>query len=243
METLSMWQSLRSRSCLAVAAIACAGLADEAQPRAGAPPPAAPQRRLDPSLVPIQDEPGLPRVLLIGDSISMGYTIPTRELLMGKASLHRIPTNGGPTTNGVANLTGWLGTAKWDVIHFNWGLHDLVRLEDGKLRVPPGEYEKNLRALVSELKKTGAKLIWAATTPVPAGELKPPRQNESVIAYNEIAARIMTEHGVVIDDLYAFALPRLAEIQLPVNVHFTPGGYKRLAEPVAASILAALQPR
>src|SRR5688572_21808238 len=73
---------------------------------------------------PITDDPKLPRVLLIGDSISIGYTLAVRDLLKGKANVHRIPTNGGPTTNGLARLKQWLGDGKWDVIHFNWGLHD-----------------------------------------------------------------------------------------------------------------------
>ena len=50
-------------------------------------------RKSDSSLAKITDEPGLPRVLIIGDSISMGYTLPVRELLRGKANLHRIPMN------------------------------------------------------------------------------------------------------------------------------------------------------
>ena len=62
----------------------------------------------------------LPRVLLIGDSISMGYTEPTRKLLQGKANVVRIPVNGGPTTTGLENLEKWLGAEWWDVIHFNW---------------------------------------------------------------------------------------------------------------------------
>ena len=74
---------------------------------------------------PIKDDPKLPRVLLVGDSISIGYTLPTRDFLKGKANLHRIPTNGGPTTRGLANIDAWLGKSKWDIIHFNWGLHDL----------------------------------------------------------------------------------------------------------------------
>src|SRR5712671_3671107 len=77
------------------------------------------------ALTPIQDQPGLPRVLLIGDSISIGYTPGVRELLKGRANVHRIPANGGPTKNGIANIEKWLGTGKWDVIHYNWGIHDL----------------------------------------------------------------------------------------------------------------------
>ncbi len=103
---------------------------------------------------PVVDAPDLPRVLLIGDSISMGYTLPTRALLRGEANVHRIPTNGGPTTRGLAAMDRWLGNGKWDVIHFNWGIHDLRHMPDGKRRVEPEDYEKNLRKLVARLKQT-----------------------------------------------------------------------------------------
>jgi len=84
-----------------------------------------PKRKPSPVFAPVKDNSNLPRVLIIGDSISIGYTLPTREFLKGKANLHRIPTNGGPTTRGLANIDAWLGKDKWDLIHFNWGLHDL----------------------------------------------------------------------------------------------------------------------
>ena len=89
----------------------------------------------NPAMRPIQDVPGLPRMLLIGDSISIGYTLPVRERLAGKANVHRIPENGGPTTNGLARLDAWLGTQRWDVIHFNWGL---ARSEDHGQRPSAG---------------------------------------------------------------------------------------------------------
>ena len=101
---------------------------------------AAPKpRRVNPAMKPITDTPGLPRVLLIGDSISIGYTLDTRAMLKGKVNLHRIPTNGGHTAKGLAEIDKWLGDGKWDVIHFNWGLHDLkyVIPGAGKLALPP----------------------------------------------------------------------------------------------------------
>lgn len=67
----------------------------------------------------VQDEPGLPRVLLIGDSVSGGYTLATRKLLAGKANVHKAPENCGPTGNGLKKLDIWLGDGHWDVIHFN----------------------------------------------------------------------------------------------------------------------------
>jgi len=217
-------------------------LAQTPQPEKGG------ERKKDPSLAAVEDEAGLPRVLLIGDSISMGYTIPTRELLKGVANVHRIPTNGSSTDVGLKNLDAWLSTdgadKKWDVIHFNWGLHDLKHWKEGKLDLagpqvnPVERYEKNLREIVARLKKTGAKLVFATTTPVPEGSGGRVAKDE--IAYNEAATRVMKDEGVAIDDLHALAESQLAEIQLPKNVHFSSPGYQALAGQVAASIKTAL---
>lgn len=193
-----------------------------------------------PAFDPVEDVPGLPRVLLIGDSISIGYTAPVRELLKDKANVHRILTNGGPTINGLAHLDEWLGAGKWDVIHFNFGLHDIKIGEGGKRQVPLEEYGRNLREIVTRLNRTKARLIWASTTPVPAGRVDPPRVSGDVPAYNLVAKEIMTEGGIPIDDLYTFVMPLVENIQLPVNVHYTDEGYRRLAGPVSASILAQL---
>ena len=203
-------------------------------------------RKPDPAMQKIDDVPGLPRVLLIGDSISMGYTVPVRTLLKDKANVHRPLTNCGPTTKGLEALDQWLGTGKWDVIHFNWGLHDLKWCDDkgtitdvgtGHQQVPIADYEKNLRALVARLKQTGAKLIWCSTTPVPEGTKGRVPRDE--VKYNQAAARVMKEEGVATDDLYAFALPQLGDIQLPKNVHFKPEGYAVLGKQVVRSIETA----
>ncbi len=210
----------------------------------GTPKADKPGKPADPSLVPIKDDPGLPRVLLIGDSISMGYTLPVRELLKGKANLHRIPANGGSTKDGLTNIETWLGSGKWDVIHFNWGLHDLKHWKDGKMD-PSGpqvstlaEYEINLRALVKRLQATGAKLIWATTTPVPEGS--DGRTAGDELKYNKIASRVMKEMGVPTDDLHALCEPELGSWQLRKNVHFNPKGYSGLAAKVAGEIERAL---
>lgn len=211
--------------------------------QAAKPEPGGERRKQDPSLAPITDTPGLPRVLLIGDSISMGYTVPTRELLKGKANVHRIPQNGGSTQTGLDNFTKWIGTGKWDVIHFNWGLHDLKHMVNNKLDdagpqvAPVDVYEKNLRELVTRLKTTGAKLIWANTTPVPAGTAGRPAGEEK--KYNEAAARVMKEAGIPTDDLHS-AVVANPSWQREKNVHFTPEGSRALAEKVAAAITAQL---
>ena len=196
----------------------------------------------NPAYAPIEENPALPRVLLIGDSISIGYTLPTRELLKGKVNLLRPPTNAAHTGNGLANIDKWLGAGKWDVIHVNWGLHDLKFMEDGKHQIPLAAYEQNLEKLAARLKQTGAKLIYATTTPVPEGKLNPPRMPADVVRYNEVAVAVMKRHGFAINDLYAAILPKLSTLQRPVNVHFTDEGSSFLATKVAASILQALPP-
>lgn len=199
-----------------------------------------PKRPVNPSLVPVEDVEGLPRVLLVGDSISMGYTVPVRELLKGKANVHRIPANGGPTTRGLASIDKWLGDGNWDVIHFNWGIHDLRHMDDGKRQVEPAEYEKNLRALVEKLKETGAQLIWATITPIPEPPLKPERTFGREEEYNEIAAKVMKENGIPINDLNAWITPRFEELQKPQDLHYQEEGSKFLAEKVAREIEALL---
>jgi acyl-CoA thioesterase-1 len=203
-----------------------------------------------PVLAKIEDVPGLPRVLLIGDSISMGYTLPTRALLKGVANVHRPATNCGPTIRGVQEIDKWLEGGKWDVIHFNFGLHDLKYMDEagkntspekGHLQVPLPEYEKNLEILVTKMERTGARLIFATTTPVP--EKEPQRKKDSDQQYNAAAREVMKRHHVAIDDLDAFVRQSTAPIQLPNNVHFTPAGYEALAGQVAASIRKALPGR
>lgn len=194
----------------------------------------------DPALTPIQGDPTLPNVLLIGDSISIGYTLPVRELLSSVANVHRIPENGGPTSHGLKKIDQWLGDTQWDVIHFNWGLHDLKIMEDGKHQVPLEDYIQNLTQLVARLKQTNAKLIWASTTPVPDGDVRPKRIPADVIRYNDAARSIMIGQEVTIDDLYAFAVPFIHKIQRPVNVHFTEKGSAQLAEQVTKAIQGQL---
>jgi acyl-CoA thioesterase-1 len=194
-----------------------------------------------PAYAPVTDTPGLPRVLLIGDSISIGYTVAVRRELAGVANVHRIPENGADTRNGLEKLDSWLGDSKWDVIHFNWGLHDLKVTPGGGRQVPLETYEKNLAALVTRLQKTGARLIWATTTPVPECKQNPPREPADVGRYNAAASRVMDAAGIPTDDLAAAALPRLAEIQIPVNVHFNSAGWELLGHRVATAIRAALE--
>jgi acyl-CoA thioesterase-1 len=248
---MSHWQRFLTASIAAAAIVVQTPCFAQDQPEKAA--RKARKAAPNPAMQPVEDVPGLPRVLLIGDSISIGYTVPVRKLLEVKANVHRPLTNCGPTKTGLAELDRWLGDKPWDVIHFNWGLHDLKYVvgdssnivdrntPNAHQQVPPAQYEQNLRELVQRLKKTGATLIWCSTTPVPEGAQG--RVADDSVQYNEIAERIMREHNIAIDDLHAFAKPKLTDIQLPKNVHFTGPGSEQLAEEVPKSITKALESR
>lgn len=206
----------------------------------------------------IDPDPALPNVLILGDSISIGYTRPVRKLLEGKANVFRPhtadgnkPENCSGTTKGVAAVDRWLGDRKWDVIHFNFGLHDLKHVTEpggnqvsrkasDPLQATVDQYAANLEKIVERLEKTGATLIFATTTPVPPGTSGVLREPESPPKYNAVAKQIMKEHGIEVNDLFAFCEPRLSDIQRSKNVHFTDQGSQALAEQVSAAIQKAL---
>ena len=164
----------------------------------------------------VQDDPKLPRVLLIGDSVSRGYTLATRKQLAGKVNVHRAPENCGPTANGLKKIEIWLGDGKWDVIHFNFGIHDR--------NTPLADYTQRLEELVERMTKTGARLIWANTTPIP-DDAAQKQTAASIVERNQAAAEVMAKHHIAVDDLFGAVTPKLTELQLPNNVHFKEEGY------------------
>ena len=201
-------------------------------------------------MVPPQVQKGLPNVLLIGDSISIGYTVMVRAALGGQGNVFRPLTNCGPTTTGLKSVDEWIGDRKWDVIHFNFGLHDLKymgpngqnladpKAEGSHQQVPIDEYAANLRTIASRLKETGATVIWRETTPVPQGA--PGRIVGDSKKYNEAAAKVMAElGGIETDAMFQYALDQVE--QLPANVHYSPEGSQKLADHAVIAIQKALK--
>lgn len=191
----------------------------------------------------VEDDRELPRVLLIGDSISVYYTLEVRRLLAGKANVHRIPVNGGDTNRGLRKLSRWLGSSHWDVIHFNFGLHDLRREKQGssRRRLTPGAYRHNLRLIVQSLQQTDAALVWAATTPIPEGADRDRWVKGDELIYNRVAASVMKQHAIPVNDLHARVATQLSRWQKPADVHFTADGSELLGGLVAAAISRRLR--
>jgi len=202
----------------------------------------------------IEDVPGLPRVLIIGDSISIAYTVTVRELLHGKVNVHRAPVNCQSSITGLSGTTGpksWQGDQKWDVIHFNFGIWDAkIVPATGQPAVSEADYVKNLTEIARRLQATGAKVIFATTTPIPdsltseptaPGALDPKARFFVPLSGRTAAAvEALQKMGVVIDDLNSVIHADREKYWNPKDLHFSPKGSQLLGKAVAASIESQL---
>jgi hypothetical protein len=192
----------------------------------------------------------LPHVLIIGDPISIGYTPNVAEMLRGEAIVSHHKGNAGHTGTGLKLVDQWIGTTKWDVIHFNWGLHDIcyrnpdLKVQDtrdkfkGTITTSLWQYESNLDQLVQRLRKTGATLIWAQTTVVPEGEAGRFVGDDS--KYYQAAATVMKKYDITIDDLHTLTEGFSHDLFVESgDVHYTKDGYRRIAARVADKIRPA----
>lgn len=181
-------------------------------------------------------------VLVIGDSISIGYfPFVEKALAPGIRALHN-PGNGGSTRRGLDSLDSWLKNRKWDLVTFNFGLHDLAYKDEqgrndltkGKLSVTPEEYRENLEKIVLRLKKSARNILFVTTTVVP--ENSAGRKVEDPARYNQIALEVMKKHQVRVLDLYTPSLTIHPATSQPGNVHYSPEGYRLLADELIKTI-------
>jgi lysophospholipase L1-like esterase len=187
-------------------------------------------------------ETPLPRVVLVGDSIRMGYAPLVAKQLQGKAVVISAKPNGEDSGNVLRNLDEWVIKEKPDVVHLNAGLHDL-KLTDKKYQVPIADYERNLQTILDRIRKeTKATIIFATSTPI-IDNLHAQRKvgfdrfEADVQKYNTAAVAVMKRNGVPIDDLHALVESRgKVKIMGPDGTHYTDEGYSILAAAVTASI-------
>ena len=179
----------------------------------------------------------LPRVLLIGDSITGGYGPKVADALKGKASVARLTTSksiGDPAL--LAEVALVLGQCHFDVVHFNNGLHGWGYSEE--------EYEKAFPDLVATIRKHApkAKLIWATITPMrQAGKLDVIAEGtKRVQARNKIAEAIVAQEGIAVDDLYGLVKDH-PEYWSQDGVHFNAKGVAAQAEQVTKKITGCLE--
>jgi len=177
-----------------------------------------------------------PRVLLIGDSILNGYKKHVIEALEGKVYVDAWvnPHCQSEYLNDKV-LPQVLEHGPYDVVHFNMGLHGWP-----KGRIKEGTFEPLTKAYVQVLrdKLPKARIIWASSTPVTMKgkptELEP-EINPIIVEHNRMAAKVMAEMKVPINDLYSLLVDKL-KLARGDRFHWTGPAYKLLADKAIESI-------
>jgi isoamyl acetate esterase len=193
-------------------------------------------------------------VLLIGDSILMGYSngpgyggfVRARFEAQGVKVTTQQCADSGALLNALPAL---LASDKWDLIHFNCGLHDLKRdRTSGVVVNTPAIYAKNLKGICELVCKSSPRVIFATITPVHDAwhqTYKPfDRRQEDVRSYNETALDCVSKCDLSVNDLHATILEQGQErLQFTDGVHFTEAGSRVLADKVFECVSAALAHR
>ena len=209
--------------------------------------------------------PGRPNVLLIGDSISM--TPPYTPGGYGGVLAALLTTSGiavqhaggafsggqcGDTRRGIicTNLTGesWLSVSGFDLVHFNFGLHDLADYGPTLPTLPIPQYQANLLAIYNRIASNSKAVMWTSTTPVPNVPTSYNRSYAAAVEYNAAALAVLTgaSKNLLVNDLWSAFIAHCGveytscDLQLPANVHLTPKGIDFAAQSAAKDILAAL---
>lgn len=182
------------------------------------------------------DKDDLPRVLLIGDSITRGYFGEVEKRLAGKAYCARLTTSKCVSDQFFPDeVQLLLKQYKFAVIHFNNGLHGWGYSEP--------QYRKGLLRLMETFNKhaVDAKVIWATTTPIRNREdlQQISERTKRVIARNQIAAEIMKERDIPSNDLYGL-VEQHQEFFSGDGVHFNGTGKVAQGAAVAESVLKCL---
>ena len=185
-----------------------------------------------------------PKILIIGDSISIGYTPYVKEMLGDKACVFHNEGNAEHTGTGLNKIVEWIGDENWDIVQFNWGLWDLAYRSDsskvqgrrdkmnGEITFSADEYAANLDSLIRLIKSlTKAKLLFVSTSYVPEGEAG--RFAEDGPIFNAAAFGIMKKHRVPVNDIYELSKEVHKDHSTGSdNVHYTKEGYELLAEKI-----------
>jgi len=183
------------------------------------------------------DDISLKRVLLIGDSISVGYTQTVINQLQGAAHVDRLANSRGVNDPAlVKEITYMLGEYRYAAIHFNNGLHGF--------HIPDDVYACCIRQLVQILMQygQGAGLVWASSTPVTVPgdpSTLDEEKNTIVLRRNALAADIMQDYDIPTNDLYSVVAGR-PQLSTGDGYHYNAEGYALLGESVVRALRAAL---
>ncbi len=185
-----------------------------------------------------QPKADLLKVVLIGDSIRLGYVPIVAKKLADRMEIISTSENGADSANVLKHLDEWVIKVNPALVHINCGLHDLKKdRKTETFQVSLADYEANLKKIVARIQnETKARIIFASTTPIIDDRHANRKANfdrfeADVRRFNEIALRVMADANIPVNDLHAIVeLAGPADLLSSDGTHYTPNGYEKLAD-------------
>ena len=150
------------------------------------------------------------KLLLIGDSIRMNYDRYVRQALEGKAIVLSPDENACFAAYTYYAIGDWEHKQRFgedvDVIHWNVGLHDVIRFHYDDIMTPPEIYGYYLGRIIHRLRDVypNAQQVFALSTPGRDEKYVLPwivRKNKDIDEINRVALGVMEENGIPVNDL------------------------------------------
>ena len=187
-------------------------------------------------------------VLLIGDSIRMGYDKATKKSLEGKANIYFPEENCRFASYVLRYIHEYRSLVKdgdVNVIHWNAGLWDCLRLFEEEPHTPIDVYAYYIDRICVRIKKLfpEAKVIFATSTRVLTEKMGKnfKRYNKEIEKYNEAAVDVVKKYGFTVNDLYAVSATLPDEAHSDPVHYYTPMGTEAFTNAVLSYILPSLE--
>ena len=186
-------------------------------------------------------------LLLIGDSIRMGYDKSVKKTLEGVANVIFPAENCRFASYVLRYFHEYLNGVKGedvDVIHWNAGLWDCLRLFEEEPHTPIDVYAYYIDRICIRIKKIcpNARVIFATSTKVLSEKMSKnfKRYNEEIEKYNEAAVNVVKKYGFEINDLYALSVTLPEEVHSDAVHYYTPMGTEAFTNQVLSFVVPAL---
>ena len=170
-------------------------------------------------------------LLLIGDSIRMGYDKSVKKTLEGMANVIFPEDNCRYAAYVLRYLHEYIkeiGGENIDVIHWNAGLWDCLRMFDEEPQTPIDIYKYYIERVCIRIKKLcpNAHVIFATSTTVLTEKMNEGfrRYNDEIKEYNDVAVEIVKKYGFEINDLYSLSASLPEETHSDATHYYTPEG-------------------
>lgn len=186
-------------------------------------------------------------ILLIGDSIRIGYDKSVKRSLEGVANVYFPEENCRFASYVLRYLHEYkelVKDGKVDILHWNAGLWDCLRLFEEEPHTPKDVYAYYIDRICIRIKTVfpDATVIFATSTRVQSEKMSKDfkRYNEEIEEYNRIAVEVVKKHGFVVDDLYAVSASLPESAHSDAVHYYTPTGTKAFTNQVLSCLAEPL---